>query len=204
MIAIASAIWLAYEYRRHRTDENSSGSVGSLVFSSAFVSFLLGILIAVRATGSLPVVIQSYGGDPQGGTCLAQVDTSRLIGLAEDDRLVLLCGAQDPTKDAYDDPRIAISSGFRLNGGPITIVTPLGEIKEVWKDIPKPTGAQGVTFQMWHTVAAIPAAVDPATIKRVSDIPKFGGRILTDPVGGVASPMAAPFPTIDISNKPKS
>lgn len=45
---------------------------------------------------------------------------------------------------------------------------------------------------MWHTIAAIPQDVDPTTIKRVSDVKRVGGRVLTDPAGGLGSPMVVP------------
>src|SRR5882672_5672561 len=137
IIGLGALLWFAYEYRRQKKDATARGSIGSLVASVAFVSFLLGSIITVRATGALPNIIVNYGGDVNNQTCVADIDVSRLFGFAEDYRLILLCGMMDPSKEALDDTRIAVSSPFHINAGGGTgikgIVTPLGNLKEVSK-----------------------------------------------------------------------
>lgn len=103
-----------------------------------------------------------------------------------------MCGVQDPANDPQEDTRIAVSSPFHINGGPIMITTPLGKMTEVWASLPPLQIGQARTFSMWHTIAAIPQDVDPTTIKRVSDVKRVGGRVLTDPAGGLGSPMVVP------------
>jgi hypothetical protein len=192
LIGVAAALWLAYEYKRHRANPNAVGSVGAVVFSTALVAFLVGVVITVWATGSLPNIVQNYAGDPNNQTCIATVDTSHLIGLQDDYRLILLCGMQDPEHDAWEDTRIAVSSPFHINGGPIMITTPLGRIMEGFANLPPLPPGQSRMFSMWHTIAAIPQDADPTTIKRASDVKRLGGRMLTDPVGGLGSPMMVP------------
>lgn len=206
VIGLGALLWLGYEYKRQKSDKTARGSIGGLVASFSFVSFLLGGVIAVRATGTLPNIIVNYGGDGNNETCVADIDVSRLSGFAEDYRLILLCGMMDPSKDALDDTRIAISSPFHINaGGGVGIrgiVAPLGNLKEVLKSadiiskIPvAPPGQTAVlNFQMWHAVALIPKDVQSDSIKKASDIKQLGGRILTEPIGSWGSTMAIAIP----------
>jgi hypothetical protein len=206
IIAIASALWFLYEWKWRSASPESTNSVGALLFSAACVAFSLGVVVTVSATGTLPEILQSYGGDSANQTCTGQIDTSRLIGFQDDYHLILLCGVADPTIDAQEDTRIAISSGFHINGGPMVIVMGLGAIKEVWKDkLPLPPG-QGISFSLWHTVAIVPNDIDVSTVKRASDIKKVGGRILTLPIGGYGSPMVfgVPQPSPNRTPNPKA
>lgn len=194
LIAIAATLWLAYEYRRHKTDETARGSIGALIFSASLVAFLVGVMVTVSATGTLPMVILTFTGDVGSDICNASIDTSRLVGFADDYRLILICGASDPSIDPQEDTRIAISSKFHINGGTMSITTPLGGVKEVFRSVlatPRPAGT-GAGFMLWHCVAVIPQDSDPGTIKRVSDIRRLNGRILTDPVGGFGNLVALP------------
>jgi len=100
VVALAALGWLYYEHKRRKSDENARGSIGSLVASVAFVSFLFGCLLTVRATGSLPDIILNYGGGISPQVCTADIDTSRLTGFADDYRLILLCGMMDSSRDA--------------------------------------------------------------------------------------------------------
>lgn len=84
VIGVASAIWLAYEYKRHKANPNAAGSVGAVVFSTALVAFLVGVIVTVWATGSLPNIVQSYAGDVGNQTCVAVVDTAHLVGFQDD------------------------------------------------------------------------------------------------------------------------
>lgn len=217
LVLVGAALWLAYEYRRQKDQANPAGSIGALVFSSSLVAFLIGVVMAVAATGTLPVVIQAYTGDTAADTCTATIDTSRLVGFADDYRLILICGVTDPSIDPQEDARIAISTKFHINGGVVAITMPLGAVKEVYKTFPTPPpiSGMGIGFMLWHCVAVIPQDSDSTTIKRVSDIHRINGRILTDPVGGYGNTVilavpakspTAPLPSVGKSanSKPKS
>jgi hypothetical protein len=216
VIGLGALLWLVYEYKRQKKDETTRGSIGSLVASVAFVSFLLGSVITVRATGTLPNIIMGYGGNTNDQTCTADIDVSRLSGFAEDYRLILLCGMMNPSREALDDTRIAVSSPFHINAGGGTairgIVVPIGNLKEILKstDMSKippmsPGQTPAVQFQMWHAIALIPKDVQTESIKKASDVTQLGGRILTEPVGSWGSGMAIPLPlpAQDGSVKPK-
>lgn len=210
-----AAFWLYYEYKRRQRDSSAHGSVGSLVASVAFVSFLFGCLITVRATGSPPNFFMAYGGrrDPIRPTCFATVDTSSLAGFADDYRLIMICGVVDASVDAMDDTQISVSSPFYIsvNGsGAATkdMVVPIDKLVEyARKENPQPPGQlrpgqeQAVSFQMWHMLALIPKEVQSDSIKKPADVGQLGGRILTMPPSAWASPMEIDFPAAQPGHK---
>jgi hypothetical protein len=208
IVAFAAAIWFLYEYRRRKKDPSATGSIGGLVASVAFVSFLLGSFITVKATGTLPNIFLNYGGQIENGEgrCTADIDPSRLTGFAEDYRLVLLCGIMDPSVDPLDDTRIAVSSSFHITDSKMVgIVASLGKLGDAAKDQVEraeharsstagpPDTTTTVQFQMWHALAIIPKDVQSQSIKKASDIKQLGGRVLTEPVGSWGSTMQIPF-----------
>jgi len=192
IIALCAGIWAIYEWRKHKDDSTAAPpSTGALVFSSAFVAFLLGVIVTVRATGSLPEIIQSYATNGIDGLCNATVDTARLEGFKDDYRVILICGVGDSTIDAQEDERISVSSTFHITGMVIGITGKFGKMTEDWKDL-HPAAGQAVAVQVWHSVALIPKDSDPTTIKRVSDVARQGGRFVTQPANVYGSPLVIP------------
>jgi len=191
IIALSAGIWAIYEWGKHKDDPTGTASPGALVFSSAFVAFLFGVIITVRATGSLPEIVQSYGTDGINGLCTAAVDTSRLEGFKDDYRVILICGVADPSLDPQEDDRISVSSTFHITGSFIGITSKFGRLTEVWKNLHPPAGQSSVV-QVWHSVALIPKDGDPSTIKRVSDVTRQGGRFVTRPADAYGSPLVIP------------
>lgn len=187
IIALCAGAWALYEWRQRK----ETTSTGALVFSSSFVAFLFGVIITVKATGSLPEIMQMYTADAVNGTCSAGVDTSRLEGFKDDYRVILICGVGDPTIDAQEDERISISSAFHITGTTIAITGKLGKMVDVWKDLHPPAG-QMVGVQVWHSIALIPKESDPTTIKRVSDVTRLGGRFVTPPASAYGNSLGIP------------
>jgi hypothetical protein len=187
IIALCAGAWTLYEWKRKKDDS----SAGALVFSSAFVAFLLGVIITVKATGSLPEVVQMYTADAINGTCSASIDTSRLEGFKDDYRVILICGVGDPSLDAQEDDRISVSSAFHITGTVIAVTGKFGKMVEVWKDVHPPTG-QAAVVQVWHSVALMPKDGDLSTIKRVSDVAKQGGRFITPPASAYGNSLLIP------------
>jgi hypothetical protein len=192
LLVFACLVWLLQAHRRPEKERVHWG----MVISFSILSFMVGILVSVYATGSLPNVVQSWSGDWNTQICNATIDTSRLIGFKNGYRMVLVCGASDPKVDPQEDNRIAVSSAFHITGAPVLVVAPFGSLTEAVKQVPPNTG-QG--FMLWHAVALIPKDSDPAAIKRISDVYRQGGRVVTDPTaGGFANPIAiatTPTPT---------
>ena len=180
ILILAGLVWFL---QAHRNPEKERIHWG-MVFSVGILAFMTGILVSVYATGSLPNVMQGWGGDWATQSCTAQVDTSRLIGFKNGYRVILVCGASDPKIDSQEDSRIAISRSFHITGSPVNIVAPFGNLTEVAKDIPPAPQGQQAFFMLWHAVALVPKETDPSTIKRVSDIYRQGGRMVTDPATG--------------------
>src|SRR5271157_1580097 len=150
-----------------------------MVASVGILAFMAGALITVRSIGSTPVVLGAWGGDANAKTCSAMIDTSRLVGLKDKDRVILLCGVADATRDSIEDDRIAVSQPFTITGQTTTIVAPYGAMEVALASIPQNQG-----FGLWHSAAVIPKDVNVAEIKRVSDVAKRGGKVITEPQAG--------------------
>lgn len=206
IIALCAGVWAIYEWKMHKEDSTANAFSGALVFSSAFVAFLLGVIITVKATGSLPEVVQMYSTDGTNGTCSASIDTSRLEGFKDDYRVILICGVADPNIDPQEDDRISVSSTFHITGSVIGITSKFGKMSDVWKNM-HPAVGQAIVALVWHSVALIPKDSDPSTIKRVSDVARQGGRFITQPADAYGSPLTIPnltplVPLTDALKKP--
>lgn len=195
ILIFASLVWLL---QAHRSPDKERVHWG-MVTAGCILSFMTGILVSVYATGSLPNLMQSWSGDYPNQSCNAVVDTSRLIGFKNGYRMVLICGASDPKVDPQEDDRISVSAAFHITGAPVGMVAPFGNLVSAFKGVVPNTG-QG--FNLWHSIALIPKDSDPGSIKRVSDVTRQGGRLVTDPVAGgfgnvlaiATAPPVAPTP----------
>jgi hypothetical protein len=171
-----------------------------MVTAVAILAFMTGALITVHAVGTMPNVLIGWGGDAIAQNCSANVDTTRLVGLKEKNKVILICGAFDASRDAMEDERIAVSRPFTITGQTVSIVTPYGAMAEAVNDLSKQAGPttipnQAPAFMLWHTIAVIPTEVNISEIKHVSDIIKRGGRIVTQPQVGAFGSVQVILPT---------
>ena len=169
------------------------------------------LIPAILDEWSTPMVLTAWGGDANSKNCSAVIDTSRLVGRKDKDRLILLCGVADPRRDPIEDDRIAVSQPFTITGQATGIVAPYGAMSDALEEMSKLAGNQAPQlpnpgFMLWHTVAVIPKDVNVAEIKRVSDVAKRGGKIVTEPQAG-AYGSAQPFvasPIVPLPLAPKT
>jgi len=176
----------------HRSPVDPAKVHWGMVTSVGILAFMAGTLITVHAVGSTPLVLTQWGGDAVAKNCNAVIDTSRLVGLKDKDRLILLCGVSDPTRDPIEDDRIAVSQPFTITGHDTAIVAPYGSIADALTQAMQQTPMlpNQVAFMLWHSVALVPKDVSIAEIKRVSDVAKRGGKIVTEPqAGAFSNPM---------------
>lgn len=179
----------------HKTPGDTTSVHWGMVTAVGILAFMMGILITIRAVGSTPMVLTAWGGDSVSKICSAGIDTSRLVGLKDKNRIILLCGAFDPVRDPIEDDRIAVSQPFTITGQTVSVVAPYGAMAEAVSEITKLASSQknqmpNPAFMLWHAVAVIPKDVNVTEIKRASDVAKRGGKIVTEPqVGAFGNPM---------------
>lgn len=188
LAVVGIVLWLG----AHRAPPDPTEVHWGMVASVGILAFIAGALITVHAIGSTPTVLNQWGGDPVAKTCNAIVDTSRLVGYKDRDRIILLCGVSDPTQDPIEDQRIAVSQPFTITGQATIIVAPYGAMEsavdqaaataKATGQVPPPN--QNLGFNLWHSVALVPRDLNVSEIKRVSDVAKRGGKILTEPQAG--------------------
>jgi hypothetical protein len=76
----------------------------------------MGTLITVHAMGASPTVLVGWGGDATARNCSAMIDTSRLVGMKNKNKIILICGVSDPIHDPIEDENVAISQLFTITG----------------------------------------------------------------------------------------
>jgi len=140
-----------------------------LVTVVGVLAFFWGILLTVIASSSVPRIIISWGDD--GTACSATFDTSRLSRFRKKYDIVLVCGIVDPQTERLQEKRMSISSPFNIHHVGVFIEAP--HSKEMASVI-KP----GTLMSYWHEAALIPKGTDLSSIHSLSDITKYGGKIL--------------------------
>ncbi|HZC81120.1 MAG TPA: hypothetical protein VE222_05285 [Nitrospiraceae bacterium] len=140
-----------------------------LVTVVGVLAFVWGILLTVIASSSVPRIIISWGDD--GTACSATFDTSRLSHFRKKYNIVLVCGILDPQTDRLQEKRISISSPFNIH--PVGVFIEAPHSKEMASAINPET-----LMSYWHEAALIPKGTVLSSIHSLSDITKYGGKIL--------------------------
>ena len=140
-----------------------------LVTVVGVLAFVWGILLTAIASSSVPRIIISWGDD--GTACSATFDTSRLSRFRKKYDIVLVCGAVNPQTDRLQEKSISISSPFNIH--PVGVFIEAPHSKEMASVI-KP----GTLMSYWHEAALIPKGTALSSIHNLSDITRYGGKIL--------------------------
>jgi hypothetical protein len=126
-----------------------------------------------------------------GQVCSAEINGLGLVEYAEKYNLVVVCGIADPTADKYEDSRITVSTARTISPPfqSVDVATPYSEnmggavkkIREnVLKSVSEPQRSKlEVTVPVWYEVAVLPKGVSPTGVTRLSDIHKYGGKVLS-------------------------
>jgi hypothetical protein len=101
--------------------------------------------------------------------CEVQVDTSAIASLADKYYVVLVCGVTDAAVDPLQDTRIAVSAPFTISGG-IQGIADMFQNQELLQIAQQHAN-------IWQKVILVPQGLDVTEIKRLSDVPKLGGKL---------------------------
>lgn len=123
--------------------------------------------------------------------CFSVLDTVRLMNYADKYDVAVICGLTDPTVDKFEDQRITVSSTYTIRPGDLEIAAPLSMAMtnavqhlrdEAVKSLPtKPKRGTVITLQipMWYETVLILKGTLAADIRKLSDVPRYGGKILS-------------------------
>ncbi|MBI4485584.1 MAG: hypothetical protein HY655_06190 [Acidobacteria bacterium] len=134
-----------------------------------------------------PVLI-GYGTDPP--NCGAEINGAALMDFREKYEVGIVCGLEDPRFDRFEDLRVTASHGYTITPTTIRILAPYSQrmkaasdaaIEEVRKTIPpdKPNTLVQLRLRVWHEVTLLPKGFDVASIRRLSDVSRYGGMVLS-------------------------
>jgi hypothetical protein len=138
----------------------------------------------VGKTGSQDF-LSRWGGGAE--SCEWTVHGDALREFASKYRVIAICGAVLEGVDRFSNVGITVSDRFRIEPHSITIRTQLSTpmkaqmgdvIRRTRALVPKPAANLGIEFGLWFDVAVIPEGVDAALIKTLSDVERFGGKVL--------------------------
>ncbi len=155
-------------YRYWKSPTNKSSIHWEMVAYVGILTFMFGVLLATWASGGVPTVIVGWGADTEG--CSAIVDTKRLVGFSDNYKVAIACLVEDPTTDKFEDDRLAVSNAFTITGGSISIQVPYQGTK--MKGVPQ------LGQLTSHTAFLFPKDEDVRSIKRLSEVKKYGGILL--------------------------
>jgi len=158
-------------YKKPATQTKSPNWYQVLAFS--VLSFLFGMLVAIRSSSAVPDVLASWGHDAM--YCSGTIDTSRLLSFKDKYKVGLVCGIDDPTSERLDDNRITISKPFEIVEGGVVIHAPYRpvtlELMQKYQSRP---------FFLWFEVILIPINIPTDKILTLSDVQTMGGKILRE------------------------
>ncbi len=127
-------------------------------------------------------------GYPDISHCVAILNSAPLMEYSEKYDVAVVCGIIDPKVDKYQDQRITISQAFTIRPGAIDIETPSAKSmldavenikKESLKGFPAKKGTKiRMQLPMWYEAVLIPKGMGVADIRKLADVPRYGGRIL--------------------------
>lgn len=169
-IFVPCVLWWVFA-AKHVSDTNWPGTLAASIAMSAIVFFGVGAIATSSVIGGSPKVIISYGTRDAPPACWADLNTSRLLNLAERYSLVMICGPFDTSIDHMADDRVVISNPFVITGKntPISV-----NLTQEYLD-----SIASYRF-LWIRTAVIPKDVKVAQVNSLLSIQNVGGQIFDD------------------------
>jgi hypothetical protein len=170
LIMLVGLGWFGLKYIRSDWRVQEGSPTWGLATAIGLMAFLFGVLVTVRATGSVPNIVAQWS--IQDGNCSTVVDTTKLVSFRKDYKLAMVCGVIDPLKDRQEDESIGVSAPFTIVPGGIPIIAP-----------PRPAMAAVLQnnvqpHQIWFDPIILPNGISVDKIAKLSDVPRLGGKIL--------------------------
>jgi hypothetical protein len=163
----------------------------------AFGAFVLCVIGYWRTPAKTQIVarqvnfVKAWGAPGGSRRCNEIFDGAALMPWSSKYNIAVTCGLEDPTIDRFENTNITVSRPFFIRPGDIVISAPYSPamvsvenhvIEEVRKSIP-PTTPKGTLFsvsaQQWYEPVLLAKNTDVADIHKLSDVPKFGGAIIS-------------------------
>lgn len=160
--------------------------LGGLTFSG-YVLYRT-VRLSSYATPIGASLVKAWGNN--GPLCTALIDTVPLWKVRDKYRYAVACGIVDGTVDRHEDSRISVSALFNIRNGPVMINFPhrpaMAEALQKDHDErlkafkPPPKGSAAVTnANIWYEVLLLPPSINTADIHRLTDVARYGGRVIT-------------------------
>lgn len=117
---------------------------------------------------------------------IATINAGSFWDFRNDYDVALVSGLNDPSEDKYNDKRIGISAPFTITRSEIEIkARPSTAMIEAIRRIVDAAKAQvpiHISISMWQELVLLPKGKDISGVQCLADIPRFGGKILTQEI----------------------
>lgn len=163
---------LIFQWKKPAKTRSATPSWG-LVFSISIITFLFGILLAVRSSGGIPKVIDAWGAQPP--LCAAAIETPRLLTFGTKYKVAFICGIFDATRDKFEDDRVTVSNPFTITPSPVAIIAAYSDRMQVFA---KSHISESKAISTWYEAILLPNGVPSDKIAKLSDVVKLGGKII--------------------------
>jgi hypothetical protein len=122
--------------------------------------------------------------------CNAQVNGLRLVELRDKYAVAVVCGLPQDGVDRFEDKKITVSSLYTISAEPILSHTAYsvemaqhvkGETEKFLKlnGMSEMPAGMTVNIPQWYEVVVLPKQTDISDIYRLSDVTRYGGKILS-------------------------
>jgi hypothetical protein len=162
-----------------------------------FVSICLAGSAALSAWGfvltnrppDIPVT-KAWGAPPGSHHCNVVVNGDALLKWKAKYDVAMACGITNPERDKFEDDAITISGGYTIHPGDIAMSViysqPMLEAENKIIGLAHPTGIPpgetvmvAIPVNVWNEVLLVPKGIATSNLRRLSDIQRNGGYILS-------------------------
>ena len=163
--------------------------IAGLLISSASLYYNLKprtVVQTVYIPQPTPARIIMGWGDVSGKNCSVSVDPTGLLKYRDAYEVGVICGFTDPAIDKFEDQNVTITPLYTIGLQPFDIATPwskpmaaaLEKAAQEAKRLSHNPCAAGA-IPTWFEVVVLPKGTNIADIHKLSDVPRFGGIILS-------------------------
>jgi hypothetical protein len=181
IIALIGIVWYIVRWNPKSGAPKKASPNWPLLFSSALMAFLFGVLLTARFSGSTPNVVTGYGADPP--WCVATLNPRRIQIFQDIFRIGIVCGIEDPTIDPLTDDRITVSNLITIPTHGTTIAAPYSsKMKEFYvQRVARANVQNEKKITLWTRAILLPKDLNRDKVSNLSDVISLHGKLLGAP-----------------------
>jgi hypothetical protein len=132
-------------------------------------------------------IILTWGAEAP--NCILSLNGAALMEFAGESNVVMACGITDDRVDKFEDENITLSSPFTIHSAVIDISAPYSArmaatadrlYQEATRNLPAPPKINvRLQIRIWNEVVIVPKGTNMSDIRKLSDVARHRGRVLS-------------------------